>query len=220
MCKPDKIISPCLSLLQKLAGLRADGRTVSTEKVLSLLGPVWPFPEARLAAARALSDPFLAVTMLWRTLGQGFRGNPLHPRPRDTGGPRLAAALLAILRLHLKIRTDLPALVAWPETGVAADSLAGDGGWCDLCGQCCCHAGTVPTPPAGVDYPPYFHHALAGETAYPQPYCPFLFQTNDRTLFFCGLHPLKPLACRRFAETDCRKGRGGRGFRAAEASGG
>lgn len=218
MSNPDKIISPCLTLLQAVAGLRAAGRPVTVEHALSLLAPVWPFPDARLDAARALSDPFLAVTMLWRTLGKGFRGNPLHPRPLDTTGPRLAADLLAFLRLHLRIRADLPALVALPESGVTADSLKGDGGWCDLCGECCCHAGTVPTPPQRVNYPPYFHHALAGETLFPQPYCPFLFQALGLPFFFCGLHPIKPVACRRFDEKDCERGRGGRGYRASASS--
>lgn len=209
----DKIFSHCLALLENLSGLRSEGRCITKEHALCLLAPIWPLPEARLAAAKALSDSFLAVTMLWRTLGQGFRGNPLHPRPRDTNGPRLAADLLAVLRLHLKIRADLPALVAWPASGVAADSLEGDGGWCDLCGHCCCHAGTVSTPPAGVEYPSYFHHALAGETLFPQPYCPFLFQSLERPLFFCGLHPVKPLACRLFDEKDCHRGKKSRGFR-------
>jgi hypothetical protein len=33
-----------------------------------------------------------------------------------------------------------------------------------------------------------------------------------RPLFFCGLHPIKPLACRGFDQDDCQRGRPGRGY--------
>jgi hypothetical protein len=71
-----------------------------------------------------------------------------------------------------------------------------------------------------VDYPAFFHHALAGETLFPQPFCPFLFQALDRPLFFCGLHPIKPLACQRFDQKDCQLGRAGRGYRPLGERGG
>ncbi len=199
----------CLDLLRQAAALRRAGSLTETA-LRPLVETVWPELEAAEAALRALTDPYLAAAMLWRTLGLGFRGNPNHLRPLDDHGPRLAADLLAALRLHNRLRRDLPRFVAWPEAGLSSGELVGDGGWCELCGQCCCHMGTVPTPPPGVDYPAYWYHVLAGEAIPAQPYCPFLFQTRDAEAFFCAIHPLKPIACSRFGRADCQRGREGR----------
>lgn len=200
----------CLDLLVQAGQTRAAGVLPGHKDMLAAARALWP-DEAE-EAAQALVDPYLAATMLWRTLDQGFRGNPNHLRPRDTHGPRLTRDLLILLKLHLRIKNALPGLVDWPQAGQPALDLVGDGGWCDLCGQCCCHCGTVPTPPEDVRYPPWFYHALAGEALHPQPYCPFLFQALERPLFFCGLHPIKPIACRRFDRDDCERGRPGRGY--------
>lgn len=201
----------CLELLRQAGETRASGSLPSPEALLPLAKALWP--DQAEQAAQALADPYLAATMLWRTLGQGFRGNPNHLRPRDQDGPRLSRDLLTLLDLHLRIRRDLTGLVAWPASGQPVGELVGDGGWCDLCGQCCCHCGTVPTAPPGVSYPAWFYHALAGETAHPQPYCPFLFQALGKPLFFCALHPIKPIACSRFDRADCGRGQPGRGYR-------
>ncbi len=204
---------PCLTLLSDLGRERALGGGISLQRARPLAARVWhDSGEVELAVA-ALCDPYLALTMLWRTLALGLRGNPVHPRPRDPAGPALTADLLAFLRLHLRLRGDLPALVDWPAGGLDHRQLHGDGGWCDLCGECCCHAGTVPTPPPGVEYPAYWYHALAGSTLHPQPFCPFLFQAQGLPMFFCALHPIKPLACGRFGQGDCRRGRPHRGYR-------
>ena len=200
----------CLDLLSRAGETRASGRLPDPESVLPQAGALWPDHVDQ--AVQALIDPYLAATMLWRTLGQGFRGNPNHLRPRDDDGPRLSRDLLAILQLHLRIRCDLAGLVDWPVGGQPAGELVGDGGWCDLCGQCCCHCGTVPTAKPGIDYPAWFYHAIAGEALHPQPYCPFLFQALEEPLFFCALHPIKPIACSRFDRADCERGLPGRGY--------
>lgn len=206
------LLAACQALLADLGRERALGGAIEAPRARALAQRVWPqAPQAKEALA-ALCDPYLALTMLWLTLGLGLRGNAHHPRPRGERGQDLARDLLAFLRLHLRIRADLPALVDWPAGGLPHQDLEGDGGWCDLCGRCCCHAGTVPTPPPGVEYPAYWHHALAGATLLPQPFCPFLFQSQGLPLFFCGLHPIKPLACRDFDRQDCRRGRPRRGF--------
>ena len=210
--REDQTDSPCRRLLEDLGRGRALGLLPSLEQARQAAGLVWADPSQREAAARALADPYLALTMLWRVLALGFRGNPLHPRTRDRDDRHLAGDLLAFLKLHLRLRGDLADRVDWPEEGLAAGDLRGDGGWCDLCGECCCHAGTVPTPPPEVDYPAYWYHALAGESLLPQPFCPFLFQARNLPVFFCGLHPIKPLACRRFDRTDCARGRPHRGY--------
>lgn len=210
--------SPCLALLGDLGRERALGGAVDGGRASRLAALVWPQAEEAATAARALCDPYLALTMLWRSLAWGFRGNPIHPRPRGLPGTRLAGDLLAFLRLHLRIRADLAAWVDWPANGLDHRELNGDGGWCDLCGECCCHGGTVPSSPEGVDYPAYWYHALSGDTLYPQPFCPFLFQAQGLPLFFCALHPIKPLACRRFDQTDCRRGRPHRGYRTLASS--
>ncbi|MGD8561615.1 MAG: hypothetical protein PVG03_03735 [Desulfarculaceae bacterium] len=202
----------CLQLLADLGETRAQGRPLGPQQMTAAATLIWPLAGPCQEAIKALCSPYLALTMLWRTLGQGFRGNPHHPRPLETKGQRLSADLLAFLRLHLRIISDLPGLVEWPPSGVPAETIAGDGGWCDLCGECCCHSGTVSAAPAGVAYPAYFHHALAGEILFPQPFCPFLFQALGQPLFFCGLHPIKPLACRCFDQQDCQRGRQGRGY--------
>lgn len=208
----DPLLNHCRGLLTVLGGLRAAGGPPPEETARPLVEAVWPAGQERRDALAALASPFLALTMLERTLVRGFRGNPGHLRPTDDDGPRLAADLLSILRLHLRMNAALPALVPWPRQGVPAGELTGDGGWCDLCGMCCCHCGTVPTPPAGAKYPPWFHHAIAGESLWPQPFCPFLFQAIGQPLFFCGLHPIKPLSCSRFDQKDCQRGLPGRGF--------
>jgi hypothetical protein len=172
---------------------------------------IWPETFEADTILEGIQSPYVAWTMLYRTLARGFRGNPLHPRPLDQDMPKLRADILAFVKLHLRIQKHLPKLIPWPKQGLDADQLIGDGGWCDLCGQCCCHAGTVPHPPKGIDYPPFFHYALAGETLYPQPFCPFLFQAMGQPAFFCGLHPIKPVACSRFDKSDCERGILGRG---------
>lgn len=199
----------CLDLLCQASQIRATGCVFGQGDALSFAKKLWP--GAAREAVQALTDPYLAVTMLWRTLGRGFRGNPIHLRPIDNDGPLLARDLLDLLRLHLRIRAALPGLVDWPKDGQPAGELVGDGGWCDLCGQCCCHCGTVPTPPPNVSYPPWFYHALAGEMLHPQPYCPFLFQSLGKPVFFCSLHPIKPKACSHFDQRDCERGLPGRG---------
>ncbi len=210
--KPRSSLDRCRDLLTTLGGRRAKGGPPPANLARPLVEAVWPGEPEQRDALAALASPFVALTMLERTLARGFRGNPGHLRPADDQGERLASDLLAFLRLHLRITAELPALVAWPPAGVPAADLAGDGGWCDLCGQCCCHCGTVPTPPDGTDYPPWFHHAIAGDSLWPQPFCPFLFQALGQPRFFCGLHPIKPLACSRFGRADCDRGRPGRGF--------
>lgn len=207
----DRPGSEALELLAELSQLRLLGRTLDQPRLEKACAGLWPEPAEQDLALRALQDPFLALTMLWRTLGQGFRGNPLHPRPHPSQGQRLIQDLMAFFRLHLRLRGDLAGRVDWPQAGVPASALRGSGGWCDLCGECCAHAGTVPTPPTGITYPPYWYHALAGHTLYPQPFCPFLFQSRQGAVFFCSIHPIKPLACRDFDATDCQRGRPGRG---------
>lgn len=201
----------CQALLAQLGRERALGGSIEPQRARPLAALVWSQPQEVEQAVAALCEPYLALTMLWLTLGLGLRGNPHHPRPRQEQGAPLTRDLLAFLRLHLRLRADLPALVDWPPDGLPHQELHGDGGWCDLCGRCCCHGGTVPTPPPGVDYPAYWYHALAGATLLPQPFCPFLFQARGLPMFFCGLHPIKPLACRDFDQNHCRRGRPQRG---------
>lgn len=207
----DKSLHMCLEVLERLGEERARGAPLSPESAREAALALWGSDCAE--AAEALISPHFPLTMLWRTLGQGFRGNPQHPRPRDEDGDRLAVDLLAFVRLHSRIVAALPGLVDWPPAGLPASELSGDGGWCDLCGQCCCLGGTVPTPPEPIRYPAFFYHAISGETLFPQPFCPFLFQALNQPLFYCGLHPIKPLACRRFGHPDCERGRTGRGFK-------
>lgn len=210
----DAQLAACQNLLTQLGRGRALGRPPDLAAVEPWLSLLWPQAADQDRARAALADPYLAHTMLWRTLVLGFRGNPRHLRRPDTSGAVLAADLLAILANHLRIRQELGGLVDWPAEGLAGTELAGDGGWCDLCGECCCHNGTVPSPPPGVDYPPFYYHLLAGAGVTPQPFCQFLFQARDQPLFFCGIHPIKPLACSRFGAGDCLRGRPGRGYRA------
>jgi hypothetical protein len=205
------MLEAILAFLADLSRQREEGRLPRPGQVARAACAWWPEVEAG-ALGRALGHPLAPVTMLWRVLGQGVRGNPLHPRRRDRDGVRLAQDLAGWAKLFNRIMTDLPARVPWPSDGVPASSLEGDGGWCDLCGLCCAHAGTAPHPPDGVEYPAYWYHALAGQTLWPQPFCPFLFQTTERVNFFCGLHPIKPLACRRFDQADCQRGLPNRGL--------
>lgn len=211
--QPDHRLEAARQLLTSLGRARALGLPPDLNPVRDLLPRVWPDPGQRERASQVLADPHLAHTMLWRTLALGFRGNPNHLRPLDRDGRRLAEDLLAFLGQHARLRAGLIGRVDWPSQGVPAATLLAEPGWCDLCGECCCHCGTVPTPPPGVDYPAFFYHLAAGEGLSPQPYCPFLFQTLGRPLFFCGLHPIKPVACTAFDRQDCARGRPGRGYR-------
>jgi len=209
----DQRLEAVRALLASLGRARALGLAPDLDPVRGLLPRAWPDPDQEERAALVLADPYLAHTMLWRTLALGWRGNPNHLRPLDRDGRRLAQDLLTFLDQHARLRSGLTNLVDWPGRGLPAQVLLADAGWCDLCGECCCHCGTVPTPPPGVDYPAFFYHLAAGQGLAPQPYCPFLFQTLGRPLFFCGLHPIKPLACRAFDQRDCDRGRPHRAYR-------
>lgn len=209
----DRRLEATRELLTSLGRARALGLPPDLKPVRKILASVWPDSELRQRAAAALADPYLAHTMLWRTFVLGWRGNPNHLRPLDQDGQRLSTDLLTFLGQHTRLRAGLTGLVDWPRRGLPAEVLLTDADWCDLCGECCCHCGTVPTPPLGVDYPAFFYHLAAGEGLTPQPYCPFLFQSLGRPLFFCGLHPIKPLACRAFDQRDCARGRPHRAYR-------
>lgn len=208
----DVLLAACAELLTTLSAIRSAGGPPPAAQATPLVEAVWAEPAQRTDALKALASPYLPLNMLESTLVRGFRGNPNHLRPRDENGPRLASDLLAFFRLHLRIMAALPTLVDLPPGGVPANDLHGDGGWCDLCGQCCCHCGTVSTAPDTVRYPPWFYHAIAGEPLWPQPFCPFLAQTLSQPRFFCAIHPIKPLACSRFDQADCQRGRPGRGY--------
>lgn len=199
-------------LLNLLADLREQGQPVDQPSALALAAEVWADADERSDVAQALSDPSAPLGMLRQVMVRGFRGNPLHPRKRDADDKQTARDLLAYCRLFLRIRSDLGELVERPPDGVAGASLHGADGWCDLCGQCCVHGGTVPTPPKGTQYPAYWYHALAGESLYPQAFCPFLYQARDAPLYFCSIHAIKPIACRVFDLKDCERGRPHRGF--------
>lgn len=203
---PDDRLAALQGLLRQAAQARLSGGP--REPDLELISLAWSDESDRQTAAQALADPYLAVGLLVQTLINGFRGNPLHRRPLDDDPDRLADDLAAIFRLHLRLRAELPGRVDWPEDGVSGLGIVGDGGWCDLCGRCCCHMGTVPHPPPGVDYPAWWYHALAGETIDCQPLCPFLFQARDAEVYLCSIHPIKPQACRNFDRADCERGRG------------
>ena len=202
------ILDRLSGFLKKVAEARTMGAAIDSSWLEAECTELWPREKG--AAVAALTDPFLAVTMLKRVI-DGFRGNPHHLRPLDTDGVRLAADLLTHFRMHLRLRRGLDGLVDWPAYGLPGGDLEGAGGWCDLCGECCVHCGTVPNTPPGVDYPAYFYHAISGGWLSPQFFCPFLFETRDSGLFFCGLHPVKPLSCSRFDLEDCERGRPGRG---------
>ena len=61
----------CLDLLSGASQTRAAGRLPSRGEILTQAETVWP--NSTDEVVQALSDPYLAVTMLWRTLGCGFR---------------------------------------------------------------------------------------------------------------------------------------------------
>ncbi|MCB2188176.1 MAG: hypothetical protein KQJ78_17290 [Deltaproteobacteria bacterium] len=208
----DELLALAREFLAAVGPARAAGAPLEPSAFAAWPARLWPGdPAAQVAAqdaARAgLADPYLPWTRLWEVLALGHRGNPLHPRPRDTQGPRLVRDLAAYLTLFRRLRADLTGPLALPARGLAFGELAPDeGGWCDFCGRCCCHAGTVPTPPPGVRYPGWWYAALAGETLFPQPFCPFLLQTRDRPAYFCAIHPVKPVACRSFGPRLCATG--------------
>jgi Fe-S-cluster containining protein len=62
-----------------------------------------------------------------------------------------------------------------------------------------------PNPPPKIRYPDHWYSFLAGEAVENQQLCPFLFQYFGEPLYFCAIHHIKPLACRRFGRENCRK---------------
>jgi hypothetical protein len=123
--------------------------------------------------------------------------------------PSLAAELSDFAQTFAKIKLDIETFFN-PET-ITCIPLDGKkhrlplNQWCRMCGTCCQIGGIPPGPPPGICYPDRWHSFLSGLAVDNQQLCPFLFQYFGESFYFCGIHHIKPTACRTFDHQDCLK---------------
>ena len=159
---------------------------------------------------KALLDPYFPLGMLEQTVFADVDGMRFYINKRRLDlEPGLAEELVKWSKAFLRIRGDIQQMFD-PET-ITCIPLDGKrhqlptGQWCTLCGVCCQIGGVPPLPPAGVRYPSYWDTYLAGGAVKNQQLCPFLFQYFGEQRFFCAIHDIKPMACRKFGEVECRR---------------
>lgn len=158
---------------------------------------------------QALLDPYFPLGMLDRTMfadvvGMRFFINKHRPDLQ----PSLAAELIAWAKAFVRIKSDIeglfnPATITCIPLDGLKHQLPSDQ-WCTLCGVCCQIGGVPPLPPPEIRYPDYWYNILSGKTLENQQLCPFLWQYFGEPRFFCAIHNIKPIACRRFDRKDCR----------------
>ena len=160
--------------------------------------------------SEALPDPYFPLGMLEQTIfadvvGMRFFINKRRWDLELVLGRELVEWAKAFLRIRHDIQTlfDPNTITCIPvdETHHRLPS----GQWCTLCGVCCQIGGVPPDPPADIVYPDHWLGLLAGETLGNQQLCPFLFQFFGEPRFFCAIHHIKPISCRRFDREDCRR---------------
>jgi len=159
---------------------------------------------------QALVDPYFPLGMLLQTLfsdvvGMRFYINKQRPDLERVLASELVEWAAAFARIRNDIQTlfDPETITCIPVNGIRKRLPSGQ--WCTLCGVCCQIGGVPPEPPADILYPQHWYGFLAGETVENQQLCPFLFQYFGEPRFFCGIHHIKPIACRQFDRTDCRQ---------------
>jgi len=159
---------------------------------------------------QALSDPYFPLAMVTQTLFADVTGMRFYINKRRPDlEPVLAKELLEWTEIFHRIRLDIRAFFdAKTITCIPFDGKRHplpSGNWCTLCGVCCQIGGVPPDPPPGITYPDHWHAFLAGKTVENQQLCPFLCQYFGEPMFFCGIHNIKPMACRRFDKKDCQQ---------------
>ena len=164
----------------------------------------------RSTLRQALLDPYIPLGMLTRTMFADVVGMRFYINKRRPDlEPVLAAELLGWVRAFLRIRLDIQTrfdpetITCIPVDGTRHPLPSGQ--WCTLCGICCQIGGVPPNPPPGIRYPDHWYDFLAGNAVENQQLCPFLFQYFGEPVFFCAIHHIKPIACRKFDLNDCQK---------------
>jgi hypothetical protein len=158
----------------------------------------------------ALPDPYFPLGMLEQTIFADVVGMRFFINKRRWDlEPVLGRELVEWAKAFLRIRHDIQTLFD-PNTVtcIPVDEThhrLPSGQWCTLCGVCCQIGGVPPDPPADIVYPDHWLGLLAGETLGNQQLCPFLFQYFGEPRFFCAIHHIKPISCRRFDREDCRR---------------
>jgi hypothetical protein len=157
-----------------------------------------------------LLDPYFPLSMLVQTIFADVVGMRFYiNKHRPDLEPVLARELLEWATAFFRIRIDLqtvfdPGTVTCIPVDGERHPLPAEQ-WCTLCGVCCQIGGVPSTPPPGIRYPEHWYAFLAGDTLENQQLCPFLFQYFGEERFFCSIHHVKPMACRRFDREECRK---------------
>ncbi|UCD31059.1 MAG: hypothetical protein JSV38_09580, partial [Desulfobacterales bacterium] len=146
-------------------------------------------------------------TLFSDVVGMRFYINKQRP---DLEGA-LAIELLGFAHAFLQIRDDIatlfdPATITCIPLDGKRHGLPRDQ-WCRLCGTCCQIGGVPPNPPPGIHYPEHWTVFLSGTSIENQQLCPFLFQYFGESTFFCAIHRIKPVSCRKFDLKDCQKRR-------------
>ena len=160
--------------------------------------------------SEALPDPYFPLGMLEQTIFADVVGMRFFINKRRWDlEPVLGRELVEWAKAFLRIRHDIqtlfdPNIVTCIPVDETHHRLP-SGQWCTLCGVCCQIGGVPPDPPADIVYPDHWLGLLAGETLGNQQLCPFLFQYFGEPRFFCAIHHIKPISCRRFDREDCRR---------------
>lgn len=173
-------------------------------------------PDAALVR-RALLDPYFPLGTLEQTLFADVNGMRFFIKKRRPDlEPILIDELSAWAGTFLEIRADIaaqydPKTITCVPLDEVKRKLPTDQ-WCTFCGRCCQVGGIPPVPPPGVRYPDHWLRYLAGGGMENQQSCPFLLQYFGEPCYFCAIHNIKPVGCRTFGESDCRRRLSDRGL--------
>jgi len=180
------------------------------------------YPDGRDASLvrSALSDPYFPLGILEQTIFADVEGMRFFIRKRRPDlNTELADELCAVCRTFLEIREDIEVrydpktITCVPLDGVRSELPADQ--WCTFCGRCCHVGGIPPVPPPGIRYPDNWIPYLTGGAMRNQQSCPFLLQHLGEPYYFCAIHRIKPVGCRSFGRSDCRKRLADRGIHRA-----
>jgi hypothetical protein len=157
---------------------------------------------------KVLLDPYFPLGMLEQTIFADVVGMRFFiKKSRPDLEPVLAGELVDWAAAFLSVKNDIQNLFD-PETITCipldgTKHLLPPGQWCTLCGVCCQIGGVPPEPPSGIYYPEHWYAYISGRAVENQQLCPFLFQYFGESRFFCAIHTIKPMACRKFDRKDC-----------------
>ena len=180
------------------------------QKALESLLTLYQKAADRLILAKALTDPYLPLTMLLKLNVVEFVREPRFGDLTYTHLARIMSEhLMKRAEIFLSIRGDLRRFNKYGQlsnmrlTGSPQESLPGEG-WCNYCGGCCEIRGGLPEFSGPFSPPDHWFFYFRGDSIDHQRFCPFLFEYFASAKYFCAIYKVKPKGCWEFDREECQ----------------